>query len=54
MYYVLIFIFILIIIRGRNSTNVNKKTQRLVNILLILCGLVAVGIVVYSYFSINH
>lgn len=54
MYYLLIFMLILFIINKRTSTSVNKKAQRWLTFFLILCGVLSIGIVVYTFFSINQ
>ncbi|RCA12298.1 hypothetical protein [Enterococcus durans] len=53
MIYVWAFIFFLIILRSRSSNKINVKYQRWANIFLIFLGIIAVGLIVYTYFSVN-
>ncbi|MBC9720161.1 MAG: hypothetical protein H9W82_01780 [Lactobacillus sp.] len=53
MVYVWGLILFLIILRSRNSNKTNQKQQRWSTILLIICGLLAIGMIFYAYFSVN-
>lgn len=53
MIYLWIFILFLIILR-RPSSQVSEKVKKWGNVLLIACGLISIGIVIYAYYSANH
>lgn len=53
MIYLWIFILFLIILR-RPSSHVSEKVKKWGNVLLIACGLISIGRVIYAYYSANH